>query len=115
MTAGPRQRSVLVIGVSQRILDDIVVALRDLGYTAQATTDFRIHELTGMSGLVYEEAPGAAPMAGDVLAAAHGHGPEAGREATPRLGTAGAGNASMPGACVLHLPRSPTGSAGSSW
>jgi hypothetical protein len=29
-----------VIGASQRILDDTVAALRDLGYTAQATNDF---------------------------------------------------------------------------
>lgn len=35
-------RSVLVLGVSQRILDDSVAALRDLGYTAQGTNDFSL-------------------------------------------------------------------------
>ena len=40
MTTGNPQRSVLVIGASQRVLDDTVAALRDLGYTAQATSDF---------------------------------------------------------------------------
>jgi DNA-binding MarR family transcriptional regulator len=39
-TAGTPQRSVLVMGASQRILDEIVAALRDLGYTAQATNEF---------------------------------------------------------------------------
>lgn len=40
MTTGTIQRSVLLIGRSQFVLDDSVAALRDLGYTAQATTDF---------------------------------------------------------------------------
>jgi hypothetical protein len=35
-----------VIGASQRILDDTVAALRDLGYTAQATNDF-FSDITG--------------------------------------------------------------------
>lgn len=34
------QRSVLVIGRSQLVLDDTVAALRDLGYMAQATSNF---------------------------------------------------------------------------
>jgi hypothetical protein len=38
-TDGPRP-SVLVIGRSQRVLDDIVDGLRDLGYTAQGTNEF---------------------------------------------------------------------------
>jgi hypothetical protein len=40
------QRSVLLIGASQRILDDSVAALRDLGYAAQATSDF-VGDITG--------------------------------------------------------------------
>lgn len=34
------RRGVLVLGRSQRVLDDALVGLRDLGYTAHATTDF---------------------------------------------------------------------------
>jgi hypothetical protein len=40
MTTSNAQQSVLPIGASQRILDDSVAALPDLGYTAQATNDF---------------------------------------------------------------------------
>lgn len=40
MTTAPPRRSVLVIGASQRVLDETVTVLRDLGYTAQATSDF---------------------------------------------------------------------------
>lgn len=40
MTTDIPQRSVLVIGASQRVLDDCVAALHDLGYTAQATNEF---------------------------------------------------------------------------
>lgn len=40
MTTGTPQRSVLVIGASERVLDDIVARLRDLGYAAHATSDF---------------------------------------------------------------------------
>jgi hypothetical protein len=39
-TTGPSPRSVLLFGASQRIIDQCVAALRDLGYTAQGTTDF---------------------------------------------------------------------------
>ena len=46
MTTDTPQRSVLLIGASQRILDDSVAALRDLGYTAQATSDF-FSDITG--------------------------------------------------------------------
>jgi hypothetical protein len=46
MTTSTPQRSVLVIGASQRVLDEAVAALRDLGYTAQATTDF-VSNITG--------------------------------------------------------------------
>ena len=45
MTTGNPQRSVLVLGASQRVLDDCVAALRDLGYTAQGTNDFT--DITG--------------------------------------------------------------------
>ena len=38
MTATPR--SVLLIGKSQRVLDESVAGLRDLGYKAEATNDF---------------------------------------------------------------------------
>jgi hypothetical protein len=41
-----QQRSVLVIGASQRIVDESVAALRDLGYTAQGTNDF-FSDVTG--------------------------------------------------------------------
>jgi hypothetical protein len=40
MTTGTPQRSVLVFGKSRLVLDDTVAALQDLGYTAQATSDF---------------------------------------------------------------------------
>lgn len=40
MTAGERRRSVLVLGRSQLLLDEIVTALREAGYTALATSDF---------------------------------------------------------------------------
>ena len=40
MTTGIPQRSVLLLGASQRVLDDCVAALRELGYTAEATNDF---------------------------------------------------------------------------
>jgi hypothetical protein len=46
VTIGIPQRSVLVVGASQRVLDDTVAALRDLGYTAQATNDFT-SDITG--------------------------------------------------------------------
>jgi hypothetical protein len=46
MTTGTPQRSVLVIGASQRVLDDCVAALRDLGYAAQGTNDFS-SDITG--------------------------------------------------------------------
>src|SRR6266496_3366792 len=38
-TDGPR-RSVLLIGKSQRVLDDALAGLRDLGYKAEGTNDF---------------------------------------------------------------------------
>jgi hypothetical protein len=40
MTPDNAQRSVLLIGKSQRVLDDSVAGLRDLGYKAEATNDF---------------------------------------------------------------------------
>jgi hypothetical protein len=40
MTTGEAQRSVLLIGKSQRVLDESVAGLRDLGYTAAATNEF---------------------------------------------------------------------------
>jgi hypothetical protein len=40
MTTSIPRRSVLLIGKSQRVLDDTAVGLRSLGYTAQATNDF---------------------------------------------------------------------------
>jgi hypothetical protein len=40
MTADTPQRSVLLIGKSQRVLDESVTGLRDLGYNAEATNDF---------------------------------------------------------------------------
>ena len=46
MTTGIPQRSVLLIGASQRILDESVAALRDLGYTAQVTSEF-FSDITG--------------------------------------------------------------------
>jgi hypothetical protein len=46
MTTGNPQRSVLVFGKSQLILDDIVAALHDVGYTALATNDF-FSDITG--------------------------------------------------------------------
>jgi hypothetical protein len=46
MTSGNAQRSVLVFGKSRLVLDHTVAALRDLGYTAQATNDF-VSDITG--------------------------------------------------------------------
>ena len=46
MTTDNPQRGVLVFGRSQRVLDDTVAGLRDLGYTAQATNDF-FSDITG--------------------------------------------------------------------
>jgi hypothetical protein len=46
MTADMPQRSVLLIGKSQRVLDDTAAGLRDLGYTAKATSDF-FSDITG--------------------------------------------------------------------
>lgn len=46
MATGTPQRSVLLIGKSQRVLDDTAAGLRDLGYTAQATSDF-FSDITG--------------------------------------------------------------------
>jgi hypothetical protein len=40
MTTDTAQRSVLLIGKSQRVLDDALAGLRDLGYKADATNDF---------------------------------------------------------------------------
>lgn len=40
MTTDDAQRSVLLIGKSQRVLNDSVAGLRDLGYNAEATNDF---------------------------------------------------------------------------
>jgi hypothetical protein len=40
MTTDPAQRSVLLIGKSQLVLDESVAGLRDLGYKADATNDF---------------------------------------------------------------------------
>jgi hypothetical protein len=40
MTPHTAQGSVLLIGKSQRVLDDSVASLRDLGYKAEATNDF---------------------------------------------------------------------------
>lgn len=51
MTTGNLKRSVLVFGKSQLVLDDAVAGLRDLGYTAQATTDFS-SDITGRPDLV---------------------------------------------------------------
>lgn len=42
MPAANRPRSALLIGGSQRVLDQAVAILRDLGYTAQGTNDFFI-------------------------------------------------------------------------
>jgi len=46
MTTSTPQRSVLLIGASQRVLDEAVAILRDLGYTAQGTNDF-FNDITG--------------------------------------------------------------------
>lgn len=46
MTTGSPQRSVLLIGASQRVLDEVVAAVRGLGYEAQGTTDF-FGDITG--------------------------------------------------------------------
>jgi hypothetical protein len=45
MTADGAQRSVLLIGKSQLVLDESVAGLRELGYKAEATNDFS--EITG--------------------------------------------------------------------
>jgi hypothetical protein len=45
MTTDNTRRSVLLIGKSQRVLDDSVAGLRDLGYKAEATNEFA--EITG--------------------------------------------------------------------
>ena len=45
MTPDKTDRSVLVLGRSQLVIDDAVIGLRDLGYAAQATTDFA--DITG--------------------------------------------------------------------
>jgi hypothetical protein len=45
MTTDNAQRSVLLIGKSQLVLDDSVAGLRDLGYKAEATNDFA--DITG--------------------------------------------------------------------
>ena len=45
MTTDNPQRSVLLIGKSQLVLDDAVAGLRDLGYKAEATKDFS--DITG--------------------------------------------------------------------
>jgi hypothetical protein len=48
MTAtGTSQRSVLVLGGSQRIIDEAAAALRGLGYAAQGTNDFT-GDITGL-------------------------------------------------------------------
>jgi hypothetical protein len=46
VTTDTSNRSVLLIGASQRILDDSIAALCDLGYAAQATSDFS-SDITG--------------------------------------------------------------------
>jgi hypothetical protein len=45
MTTDNTDRSVLILGRSQLVIDDAVAGLRDLGYTAQATNDFA--DITG--------------------------------------------------------------------
>jgi len=45
MTTDNTQRSVLLIGKSQLVLDETVAGLRDLGYNAEATNDFA--DITG--------------------------------------------------------------------
>jgi hypothetical protein len=45
MTTDNAERSVLLIGKSQLVLDDSVAGLRDLGYKAEATNDFA--DITG--------------------------------------------------------------------
>lgn len=46
MTTGTPRRSVLLIGKSQRVLDDTAAGLRELGCTTQATNDFS-SDITG--------------------------------------------------------------------
>ena len=58
MTSGNPQRSVLLIGKSQRVLDDTAAGLCDLGYTAQATSDF-FSDITGRFD-VHSDRPGRA-------------------------------------------------------
>jgi hypothetical protein len=71
--AGTPQRSVLLIGASQRVLDDTAAGLRGLGYTAQATSDF-FSDITdrfdvtriGLVALEAEQSPGTArPSSGN--------------------------------------------------
>src|ERR671924_1268925 len=45
MATEKRRRSALLIGKSQRVLDDAVAGLRDLGYQAHGTNDFS--DITG--------------------------------------------------------------------
>jgi hypothetical protein len=45
MTTDNTDRSVLILGRSQLVIDDAIAGLRDLGYTAQATNDFA--DITG--------------------------------------------------------------------
>jgi hypothetical protein len=45
MTTDDTHRSVLILGRSQPVIDDAVLGLRDLGYSAQATNDFA--DITG--------------------------------------------------------------------
>jgi hypothetical protein len=45
MTPGNTQRSVLLIGKSQLVLDDAIAGLRDLGYEAKGTND--LSDITG--------------------------------------------------------------------
>jgi hypothetical protein len=52
LTTGIPQRSVLLLGASQRVLDDCVAALRDLGYTAQGTSDF-FSDIAGRFDVTY--------------------------------------------------------------
>jgi hypothetical protein len=46
MTTGTPQRSILLIGKSQRVLDDTAAGLRDIGYTVQATSEI-FSDITG--------------------------------------------------------------------
>jgi hypothetical protein len=44
MTTGNPQRAVLLTGASQRVLDEAVAGLRDLGCTAQTASDPAEHD-----------------------------------------------------------------------